>query len=280
MGGESGKELYAMSRPVKETTHKTRLNQKQLHLLKMTYKFRFVTASLLARYKGLSISALNYSLAILADSGYLGRKYGKNYRIFGKGAVYYLTPKSLALLKDLDHTDHNVLHAQYKNKTVGQSFIDHNLDVFAAYLSLRGSYPDTFHIFTKSELAPFEYFPEPRPDLYLNRIKPVAGRTREYMVEILPDTQFFVLKKRFQALIEHFDSGEWENAAETDYPTLLLVCPDAKTERRVQELAVKTFDSTGIDDLVVLTTTLNTLKTSANPIIWSRVNESEKLIPL
>ncbi len=269
-----------MSRPEKAKTHKLRLNQKQWHLLKMCYKFRFVTAALLARYKKVRVSAVNKSLVVLVDAGYLGRKYDKDYRIQGKGAVYYLTPKSLALLKDLETTEDNVLHAQYKNKTASSAFIDQNLNALSVYLSLRNTYPETFHIFTKPELAAYGYFPLPRPTLYLNRVQRATKQPNEYMLELFPDTQFFVIKKRLDALVEHFDSGDWEAGAETEYPTILLVAPDARTEQKLQDQSVKIFDNSGIDDLTILTTTLNALKTASQPEIWSDVNEPGKLAGL
>lgn len=189
---------------MRSTSHKSKLNEKQIHLLKLVYKFRFVTSSLLAKYKGISISAVNYSLEVLLSLGYLDRRFDKKFKLLGKGACYYLTAQGKNYLREHTEFSHNPLHAIYNNKTVGQIFIDHNIDVFRAFLSLRDSYPGAFHIFTKSELGDYDYFPKPVPDLYLNRIKIVDDRPNEYMLDIFADTQLFIIKKRIALYLEHF----------------------------------------------------------------------------
>jgi len=262
--------------------HKTKLNDKQVHLLKMMYKFRFVSSSVLAGYKGVRVSAINKSLNILVDHGYIARNYRKDYRILGKGASFYLKPKGLTYLRDNFKLNEKVLHAMYKNNSVGQAFIDHNLAVLSVYLALRNSYPDTFHIFTKTELADYNYFPVPLPDLYLNRIKPLSNNQNEFIVEVLTDSQFYVAKKRFACFLEHFDSGEWEAEVETSYPIILFVCPDSRIEKRLQNHIANVLDGAGIDDLGIYTTTNRALvgQKEANKAIWSSVYEPEKLISL
>jgi len=266
-----------------KTIQRYSLNAKQIHVLKLMYKFRFVTSSLLARYKGISRIASNKALKILLEQKYIGMHYDRSYKIQGKGAYYYLAPKALTLLKDSHQANEQVLHAMYKNKTVGQDFIDHNLDVYKVYLVLRDSYPGTFHIFTKSELADFTYFPETRPDLYLNRITPVDDLQDQYIVEVFSATsQPFVMKNRFKALLEHNDSGEWEAEAETDYPTILLVCPKASHEESLQAEIAKALDNAGIDELFVYTTTLKALMASngAQKTIWSDAQDPKSLLSL
>lgn len=244
------------------------------------YKFRFVTASLLAEYKSLSSPAvMNSALKILLDQQYIGRKYDKSYKLQGKGAVYYLAPKALTYLRDEYGFHEQVLHAMYKNKSVSPAFIEHNLTVFRTYLALRDSYPDTFHAFTKYELATYDYFPEPKPTFYLNRIKPLADGHNEYMLDIFVDTPAFVMKKRFAAVVEHYESGDWEAEAQTDYPTILFVYPDSKGEERLQAHIAKTLDNTGIDDLTVYTTTVKAL-TSKQDTTWTDTLKPQKLMRL
>ena len=53
------------------------LTIQQLHLLKILYKFRFVTADLVAKYKGVSIRATNEALSILLQRKIIARHYNK-----------------------------------------------------------------------------------------------------------------------------------------------------------------------------------------------------------
>lgn len=273
-------EPHKISKRMKTTSRRNKLNPKQIHTLKLMYKFRFVTAQLLAEYKGIRVSAVNKSLAVLVAMDYVSRRYASDYKIERKGASYFLAPKALIYLRDEHQQNERVLHSMYKNKSVGQPFIDHSIDVFKAYVVLRESYPGTFHMFTKSELGDYDYFPEVRPDLYLNRIKPADSKQNEYVLDIFIGMQPFLIKKRFEVYLEHFESGEWEAEAETSYPIILLVCPDARTERKLQDYIAKTLDNAGIDDLTVYTTTAKTLLTTANTAIWSKANEPEVLLSL
>ncbi len=55
------------------------LNTKQLHILKLTYKFRFITAPLMARYLGLkSRHSMYEALERLVDRKYLGKRVDGN----------------------------------------------------------------------------------------------------------------------------------------------------------------------------------------------------------
>src|SRR5476651_357600 len=154
---------------------RNKLNDNQIKLLQLLYKFRFVTAELAAMHKGIRRSAVNNAFAILLDQELIARHYDNSYKIKGKGATYYLTPKALRLLRDMYKLNEAVLRNLLKNKRLSDGFIDDNLTIMAAYLKLREAYPDSFNVFSVSELGDFDYFPEPKPNLYLSRKEPVDG---------------------------------------------------------------------------------------------------------
>src|SRR5665213_3675521 len=114
-----------------QTTHKYNpLNPKQLRLLKLIYKFRFITVPLLLEYKGVSsLASLRSALQLLVDQKYLARRYSSRDKLLGKAARYYLAPAALTYLSDEHHMNKAVLHNMYSSKTAGESFISHNLDV-------------------------------------------------------------------------------------------------------------------------------------------------------
>lgn len=254
------------------------LNVKQIHMLKLMYKFRFVDISSLSRYKGIVSYSCNKSLNILLDQGYVGRHYNKHYKLQGKSAQYYLASKSIKLLRDEHNLDKQVLRAMYKNKSLSSDFVDYNIGVLTAYLNLRDCYPDTFHMFTKSELGGADYFPDPKPSLYLHRIKQSNTLTNDYLLDIFTNSPFFVIKKRIATYLEHFESGDWESESKTSYPTLLFACPDSRGEDNLQRHLQKLMDNAGIDDLYIFTTTTKALL-SAEPgtKIWTNVLCPEKL---
>ncbi|HEX4774603.1 MAG TPA: replication-relaxation family protein [Candidatus Saccharimonadales bacterium] len=260
-----------------------KLNDKQVRVLKLIYKFRFVTAPLLARYRNDSYrSVANSTLERLTAKGYLGRHYDKSYKFQFKGARYYLAPRAQKLLRDEYGLNQQVLHAIYRDKTANQKFIDERLEVFKIFLAIRDSYPGVFHIFSKSEIHSTDYFPESLPDLYLSRVKPSEDKPNDYLLEYTANKPLFVLKKRFLAYVEHFDSNDWEAQTENKYPGLLFVCDNSTIEAKLLEHIEKVLDSTGIDDLEIRTTTLKALN---NPLtssrgVWSAPTQPNILVSL
>lgn len=250
------------------------LNKNQVYILKIVFKFRFVTPNLLAQCKRVSAVTAYKSLEVLASHGYLGSDKNPSYRQINKSFRYYLTPKAARLLSNQHAIDKTALHNVYKNRTVTSTYVDHHIDTLASYLHIRDRYPNTFDIYTRSELTGYTTFPDKKPDLYLNRLQLTANSTNsanEYLLELHHDSPlFFVIKKRLITLINHLEEEGWDSEA---YPTLLFVLADAKTEKRFQKFALDSLDSTGIEDeLPILTTTISPLLDTASPkAIWTNV---------
>lgn len=256
------------------------LNKNQVYILKLIFKFRFVTPNLLAQCKHVSHTTAYKSLEVLASHGYLGSDKNPRYRQINKSFRYYLTPKAARVLRDEHDIDRAALHSVYKNQSVTATYVDHYIDTFAAYLHVRDNYPDIFDIYTRSELTSHTAFPDKKPDLYLNRIQPSTDSTNEYLLELHHDSPlFFVIKKRLITLINHLEEEGWDNEL---YPTLLFVLADANTEKRFQKFAQETLDATGIEDeLPILTTTIKPLLDQMSPkVIWTSVLKPEMLLTL
>ena len=260
------------------------LNYKQLYILKLVYKFRFVTAPLLARYLGLkSRHAVYESLELLVNQDYLEKRVDTNEAFQNKGARYYLAPKARRLLHNEHNFNQQTLHIMRSNNKLTEGFLDSTIDVLRVLIAIRESHPDTFDIFTQYELADFDYFPSPPPALYLNRFKHQEGEENEYLLEIFGDTQLFVIMKRIKIYIEHFDDGDWEQATDNEYPTVLLVCNNGRIEKRLQEAVAKELKGRGMDDeMFFYTTTIKALLGSDVDTreVWSDVLEPDKLLSL
>ena len=259
---------------MKESSKKYNLNSKQIRLLKLIFKFRFVTSTLLAKHLKLSSHVVvNHSLKILLEQDYIGRSYKKSYRLQGKGARYYLAPKGLKYLRKEHGLNEKALHAFYKNKTVNQTFVDHCLDVFSAYIRLSSNTPDRFNIYSKYELHGLNYFPYPAPDLYLRRIVPSEDKPNDYFLDIFDSPLFYVIKKRFAQYVDHFDEGDWETKTKRGYPAMLLACPNSYMENKLQVYTKDSLDDAGIDELDIYTTTVKALYkiTNQKAEIWHKV---------
>ena len=233
----------------------------QIELLKLLYKFRFATIPLLAEHKQKSPMTITQSIKTLQGKKLIARNYSLTYKLAGRGAEYYLTNTGIKFLRDNYPVNEAVLHAMYKNKSIGQPFIQKCLLIYQTYIKLQKQYGSSLTILTKAEIAGAEGFPEPLPDLYF------YSESAEYLLDIFTDNLFYLVKKRIDQLIEHYESGDWP---EKDYPTLLLVFPNKSIEAKAQAYIEKVKDDNYIEDgeLTILTTTQKALL-SESVAIWS-----------
>jgi hypothetical protein len=72
------------------------LSEKQINLLIIIYRFRFVTALLLGQYKNITAQSMKRSLNILEDSGYIDKRYSSSYKLQGKSTTLLTAVATIA----------------------------------------------------------------------------------------------------------------------------------------------------------------------------------------
>ena len=263
------------------TKRRNKLNPKQIHLLILFYKFRYLNSTLLAKYKKINQSSTRRSLKVLYDQKYINRRYSNGYKLLGKAPTYSLAPKAIFLLKTEHQMNPVILQNMYKSKSLTDGFIDHNLDILDAYISIRDKYPDTFNMFTKSELGDYDYFPDDKPDLYLHRLVENIDKPTDYILNIYTDTQVYFIKKKVASYIDHFDSNTWQDKTGIKYPTILIACPDSRSEDNLRAHVVKILDNMGVDDLnIYITTTRALVDQYGSGEIWTNIYKPDELFDL
>lgn len=244
---------------------RNKLNAKQIQLLKTIYKFRFITLSLLAQYRHSDQSSLNRNLQRLVDQQYLIKQYDNSYRIDRKSARFNLAPAAITWLMKNSDLNQKTLHAMY-NKSE-EPFVLQSLAIMEVAISLKETYPDTFYIYSASEISRDIDFPKPRPHLYLRRIETDNQKTNEYFVELHHTNQPYLIRQRFKELVQHYDDEGWPDGG---YPGLLFILGSARQETSFANFAREVLDAAGIDDLVVQTTTHKALVTTPyNAGVWT-----------
>jgi hypothetical protein len=250
-------------------TNRRPLNNKQLHLLKLIYKFRFVTTDLLLKRDiAKSNAVIHGRLKVLLDQEYIGRNYDSSYRLQNKHAVYYILPKGIKILKE-EGLDEAALRNMYKDKTASERFIEHCLQVFLIYCQLRRLYHKDVDIYSRSELGQQEDFPKPCPDLYL------SGKQDYFLEYIDSSTPFFAVRRMINRYIEHEESGEWEG----EYPTLLFVCGSAAQGTRVLKYLDQIGESSDLQFRVTTIKALRLAQDKKDPV-WSDSTAPEKSVSL
>jgi len=247
------------------------LNVNQIRLLKLLYKFRFVSVPLLSDYLGRDKSSVYENLFVLGKQGFVAKRYDKSYKLLGKPASYHLAAGGIKYLRDKTKASHSVLRNMYKNKIVSQVHIDHCLQVFALYSALNTQTNSGFNQYTRYELAGSELFPNPLPDLYLERKRTKAGKPFDYTLDIFEaSTPFFVLKKRLRAYQDHCDEAMLPDET---YPYVLIAVANERTEQRLLR-----FIESAILGFEAYTTTTERILDwdKLNPAIWKDIFEEDE----
>lgn len=209
---------------------------------------------------------------MLVEQGYILKRYDSSYRLPPRPAVYSLAPKGITYLRNNNPNDgysEAALRNMYKNKTASDSLVDDSLAIFAQYLQLETQYPQTFTILTKSEMiAPSRFVRRPLPALHLTHITTpdvsdanASPQPQEYVLDtFVPYTMTWLIRKRIRAHQDRAERAARKLAC--DYPTLLFICGNDSTERRVQKIVEDSYL-----DYQVWTATLQRFE-SQQPTIW------------
>lgn len=205
--------------------HERKLNDKQVHILLLAFKFRYLTADNLAKLRTISHNSAYSALSKLTERNYLGRKYRKSYRLQNKSARYFLTPKAVAYLQDPSFKlDKEILATRRHEDKKSTSFIDHQVAIVDAFVNIGLSTEYKVHrILTASDIAKDdrESYPRPLPDLEVLYQANEDGTFKRTLVDIFPDDQhLFIAKKRVRQYIQHYEDDEWEWDT---YPDALII---------------------------------------------------------
>ena len=204
-------------------------------------------------------STIYERLFVLVEQGYVRKDYDSTYRLRLRPAIYSLTTKGIKYLRNSEITlSELALRNMYKNSSASSQLVDHSLNVFKLCVVLRSQYPDTFDLFTRSELSAYDGFIRPLPDLYLRRANRRSTKSNYQLEVIEASTYTWMIRKRLQAHQDFLDeSDDWND----DYPTLLFVCGNANTEKRIQRLVLNSYF-----DFEVCTTTEERLNANSTKV--------------
>ncbi len=265
-----------------EAKHRRKLNDEQLEVLELLYKFRFGSNDLIAQYFGKKDRSFVFKrLKILLEQELIGKRFDSSYRIQGKPAAYYLLPGGARKLQEhRDSEDDQVnIKGIYKDKFVSETFIQHSLNIFASYNQLKAHYGNSIDFFTKSDLATYDHYPKPLPDAFLSL--EAEGSTKHFFVEVQENSQpFFTAVRKVKKYIDYKESGDWA-ITETDFPTILFICESASLQKRLQKQIAKMLDKTLTDDLVFATATIEELRRlKDDAAVWRLASDPDEPLDL
>jgi len=215
-------------------------------------------------------------LQILEAQSLISKRYGKSYRLAGRGAEYCLTPKGArALAEAVPDTEinENIMKSLYKNKMVSDAFLRHCIGIVDVVLNLQALHSEKLHLCTAPELRTYSYFPDWPPDLFLS-YKASNGVTYRAFLDIWDSSKpFFVSVKKMRNHLTYAEEGDWPYG-QSDYPALLAICPTKHDQKKLNpQMKNALSDSGDADEIPCGTTTIGQFNqvTKASEKIWLSV---------
>lgn len=254
------------------TTQVIRLTKQQRKVLELLYKFRFVSAPLLAQVMGIRRISVYEVLEYLVKLDLVTKIYEDQWRIDRKPAQYYLNKRGVTAVRKVMDVKESIVHALYKNDIATDILKEHCLTVLATYIPLKQQLSPDTTIFTKTQLSRFREFPKNRPDLYVR-----TPDNQEAIILFLHDTQPRIINQRLEEILTHFDEEGWSRK----YPTIAFVFKDTRTKNTFLFKTRERLDNMGMDEdeIRILATSLDSLKLT-NQKIWANAFEPLKTVNL
>ncbi len=213
-----------------------KLNQNQIDVLLLLYKFRFVTSNLLTQKLKLQHrNSINSRLQILEDQEYIGRRYDKSYKLMNKPASYFMMPKGFAVLRGMDGISNNTLKNMYKDVQATDGFVERSLAIFNLYNHLEAIFGERFDMFSKSELTGMEDLPEILPDGLVRFKTSNSPRAKEhnFFIYYAGERQpLFAISSIITKQLEYGDSEDWQEFFGKP-PAVIIICDSLALERRL-----------------------------------------------
>lgn len=249
-----------------------KLTVQQQRVLKLLFKFRFVSAQLLAQVIGIRRESVYQVLEYLVKGGLVTKVYKDEFRIDRKPAYYYLNKTGVTTVRKLMDVKESAVHALYKNDVATEEFIEHCLKLMLIYTAFAQSLPEDAEIFTKPEINRFKQFPKNRPDLY---IRTTDGN--EAIVILADEKPSYIIRKRLEEIITHSEDEGWDG----DYPRICFVLKDGSAKNSFLYTTNNKLESMGFDEneIYILATSLRTIKDGSKQI-WSNAFKPKKQIDL
>ncbi len=233
------------------------LNQPQLLVLNLLYRFRFMTAAQLAKaFHKNRASDLQKRLKILAEQDYINKRYDKTYRLQGKPAAYYLTPKGFRYLQRINPylKKWKLKDSLYRNKHLSEAFIIHQIKIADLASYFNNLYGQKLELVTVNELVFYSNIPHWLPDLLLIiKFREAKGY---FFLDLFEDSKpFFVYVRKARSYLNYAQEIEEKYTGKTNIPIILMICVNPRRERKLRRQILKAQDEL-FGTVVFATTTL------------------------
>lgn len=267
---------------MKAVQEQNKINDKQLHVLNILYRFRYGTADYLAMATGVKKQAMNVRLRRLFEQGYLDRKYDSSYKLAHKPAVYLLSKDGRAALRKISKIYRpDVLRRLSRDNTRSEDHISRWLSLLRVYATLEVRYGDDLDFFTANQLGVYDYFPQPLPDAFI-RLKVDGARRgdRLFFLYMLSGIEHFAdATAAVHNLIRYTEDSlaSWETNTHREMPRVLFVCSTVFLQKRLTRKIRRAVYVVDGDLITVYSTTVAEL---GRDNTWQNILNTDAVLPL
>jgi hypothetical protein len=231
------------------------LTDKQLTILKLLYRFRFLTSTHIQHLLNDKTSRLtNYHLKILATQNYINKHYTRTLGSGNQPAIYFLASGSIKALQNSEGIESKTLQRIYREKIRSPQFISHALFIAQYYqylLTESEKSKHTLHFFTKTDLLAHKYIIHPLPDAYFARVDE-KKETKRYFVEVVEENApRFALRKRIDQYNDYIEDGKFEEATSHPFPSILFICPTIGIMIYLKKHLARVYEELSFDDVSI-----------------------------
>lgn len=249
-----------------------KVSVQQQRILRLLYKFRFISVQLLAQVMGISRQGVYQGIEPLVKAKLVIKVYDKSYRIRLRPAYYYISASGVGHVRAILNVGKSVTNHLYKNDAATEEHIQHCFDVARCYVAIAKLLDPKTEIFSKSEIGRYKEFPKNRPDMYVR-----LPDDREAIIVVAHDIPAYIARKRYAEIITHSEDEGWDG----EYPRIAFVLKTERDKKTFMFTSREKLDNMGMaeDEIFVLATTLEAVL-SGDESIWFNVRRPKTPKPL
>jgi hypothetical protein len=219
------------------TKNLNKLTKTQLQILYLLYRFRFLTRTQIQTLLNHKVShRIKAWLKDLTEKEFLARIYTPDAKNITKPAIYYLTSKSIPLLKENKDLHKKIIRKFYREMKRSEEFIEKCLIVADIYLHFLSNYQKenpSLNFYTESDLVEFDYLPN--PTCYVS-IEQISKKTVRYFIEVIDsNTNKYQRELLIKKYLDYLDEDTWGTVTQYPFPVILLVTSDQRLKRSLEK---------------------------------------------
>ena len=219
------------------TNNPLKLKDRQLEILMLLYRFRFLNRVQIQQL----LNHRNHTLVIhwlneLTEQKYLYSFFKKE--LGNIPTVYYLGTKAKKILTGKDEIKEKILKRVYQEKKSSQLFKNHCMcvaDIFISLTKLTDSNKAKLTFFTNVDLTDIKYLPLPHPDAFFS-IQQKESVKRYFLDIFSPGVSNKWIYKRIKQYFKYYDEDYWQEHNKNPFPDIIFVYYDIKTKKELEKI--------------------------------------------